>query len=266
MQERLSLPVVEEMISLSRLIKSQIAYPDSEKKVISIKKFQVCEVQENEQTETIHPSHNFIEEARLEAEQMILTAKKEQESIYADLQQERQKWEQEKVNLIEEAKEEGFQVGWKEGEKQGYAEYQSYIQEAQKVIKAAKADYQSYLESSEKMILELALKVASKIVAMEIQDDQEAFLSLVKKAVKEVKNFSETQIHVHPNQYEFLLSKKEELLAIFTHDTNLVIYPDSDLTEGSCLIESPSGRIDAGIDTQLSEIKNALLECLEGAS
>ena len=53
-----------------------------------------------------------------------------------------------------------------------------------------------------------------------------------------MRNFSEIQIHVHPIHYEFLLSKKEELLSIFTKDTNLVIYPDSDLSEDSCLIES----------------------------
>ena len=45
--------------------------------MISIKKFQVCELQENEQTEIIPPSHDVLEEARLEAEQIILTAKKE---------------------------------------------------------------------------------------------------------------------------------------------------------------------------------------------
>lgn len=254
------------MILLSRLIKSQVAYPDQpEKKVISIKKFQVCEIQENDQTEIIPPSHDVLEEARLEAEQIILTARNEQESIKADLMQERLNWEQEKINLINEAKEDGYKAGWQEGESQGYAEYHSYIKEAQEVIKAAKSDYHSYLESSEKTILELAAKIASKIVATKIDDDQEYFLSLVKKAVKEVKNFSETQIHVHPNQYEVLLSKKEELLSVFTQDTNLVIYPDSDLSEGSCLIESPSGRIDAGIDTQLAEIKSALIESLEGA-
>ena len=64
----------------------------------------------------------------------------------------------------------------------------------------------------------------------------------------------------------FLLSKKEELLSIFPQDTNLVIYPDSDLSEDSCLIESPSGRIDARIDTQLTEIKMNLIEFLEGES
>ena len=36
----------------------------------------------------------------------------------------------------------------------------------------------SYLESSEKTILDLALKIASKIVGTKIEDDQEYFLSL----------------------------------------------------------------------------------------
>ena len=120
------------MILLSRLIKSQVAYPDQpEKKVISIKKFQVCELQENEQTEIIPPSHDVLEEARLEAGQIILSAKKQQESINADLMQEKLNWEQEKVNLITEAKEEGYKAGWQEGESQGYAEYHTYIKDAQ---------------------------------------------------------------------------------------------------------------------------------------
>ena len=110
-----------------------MAYPDQpEKKVISIKKFQVCELQENEQAEIIAPSHDVLEEARLEAEQIILTAKKEQESIKADLMQEKLNWEQEKVNLIKEANEEGYQEGWKEGESQGYAEYQILYNECTK--------------------------------------------------------------------------------------------------------------------------------------
>ena len=114
-------------------------------------------------------------------------------------------WEQEKVNLIKEAQEEGYKEGWKEGESQGYAEYQSYITDAQKVIKVQKMIINLILESSEKTILDLALKIARKIVGTKIEENQEYFLSLVKKAVKEVKNFQKSQLHVHPNQYEFLI-------------------------------------------------------------
>ena len=50
------------------------------------------------------------------------------------------------------------------GRKQGYAEWQSYITNAQKVITAAKDEYHILSESSETTILELALKIASKIL------------------------------------------------------------------------------------------------------
>ena len=177
----------------------------------------------------------------MEAEQIILTAKKEQESIKADLMQEKLNWEQEKVNLIKEAKEEGYQAGWKEGESQGYAECQSYITNAQKVITAAKNDYHSYLESSERTILELALKIASKIVATKIEDDQEYFLSLVKKAVKEVKELFRSHkfmcIQINMNFYYL---KKRNFDRFLLKIQISYIYPDSDLSEGSCLIESPS--------------------------
>ena len=45
-----------------------------------------------------------------------------------------------------------------------------------------------------------------------------------------------------------------------------MIYPDPDLLQGSCLIESTYGRIDASIDIQLMEIKKALTQCLEGVT
>lgn len=262
---KLSLPVVEEMILLSRLIKSLVSYPvQSEKKVISIKRFDSTLPQEIQETEIDQTPIQLLEEAQKEAERIILSAKNEYENMVTAMHEEKLAWEQEKLSLIEEAKQTGYQAGWKEGERQGYDQYSSQIQEAKNVIHAAKKDYHAYLESSEQTIVDLSLSIAEKVVATRIEGDQEYFLSLVKKALKEVKSLPEVQILVHPSQYEFLLTKKNELQSIFTNDTNLLIYPDSDLTQGSCLIESTYGRIDASIDTQLLEVKKALTQCLEG--
>lgn len=267
MQEKLSLPVVEEMILLSRLIKSQCSNPaPSEKKVISIKLFnnpgKIVDVYDLKEENSI-PSE-LVEEARLEAEQIRQQVKNETDDLYAELRRSRESWEQEKGILVSAANEEGYKAGWEEGQRQGYLEYQGLLKDAQKIIQAAKHDHHAYLETSEKTILDLSIHIAKKILGTKIEENGDYFISLVKKAVKEVKEFQDVQIHVHPTHYESLLEKKDELLAVFAHDTNLFIYPDSDLLEGSCLIESPYGRIDASIDTQLSEIKQKLTECLEG--
>ena len=107
------------------------------------------------------------------------------------------------------------------------------------MITAAKKDYQAYLESSEKTILELALKIARKIIATKIEDDQEYFLSLVKRAVKEVRNFQKYKFMCIQINMNFYYLRKKNFYRFLLNDTNLVIYPDSDLSEDSCLIESP---------------------------
>src|SRR3954465_7434927 len=153
MRGKLSLPVVEEMILLSRLIKSQWSNPTpSEKKVISIKMFNNLEKMTDDynlQEENRIPSE-LVEVARLEAEQIRQQVKSETDALYAEIQHSRESWEQEKGLLVSAAKEEGYKAGWEEGQRQGYLEYQGLLKDAQQIIQAAKHDYHAYLETSEK--------------------------------------------------------------------------------------------------------------------
>lgn len=212
------------------------------------------------QTET---SNKIIEAALLEAERIKRQAKMVSDELLAQLQQDRDAWEHERALLVSQAREEGYSAGWEQGESKGYSEYKEKLMHAEQLIRSAKQDYLAYLESSENTILDLAVRMAEKIVNKKIEDDEAYFISLVKKALREVKEFHDVEIHVHPENYSYLLSKKDELLAIFPHETNLFIYPDNVLAVGSCRLESSYGRIDASIDTQLSEIKRKLTEWLE---
>lgn len=257
------------MILLSRLIKSQWSNPiPNEKKVISIKilgtpeKEMIVPTLEEEQKNI----NKLIEETEAEASRILIQAKKECDLLYEEIKLEREAWSQEKAILKSGAHEEGYKEGKKIGEQQGYSEYQEMLQEARQVVQSARKDYLTYLGTSEKTILDLATKIAKKIIGTKIEENKDYFSALVKRALKEVKDFPEVQLHVHPLHYEELLSKKEELMTIFSNVVNLFIYPDSDLSEDSCLIESSSGRIDASIDTQLSEIKVKLTELLESES
>lgn len=253
------------MISLSRLIKPlRQSFEQPEKKVITIKMvgFSDPEVYEHADEEFHRTPDDLLHEARSEAEQILSQAKMEYEKVTEDIKRQRHSWTEEKEMLVSEAKEEGYQNGWNEGQQQGYSEYRHLIQEARQIIEAAKNDYTAYLEASEKVILDIAVKIAGKITAHKIEDD-EYFLMLVKRALKEAKECHDIRLHVHPKSYEFVLSQKEELLSIFSHETHLFIYPDEEMNIGDCIIESETGRIDASIDTQLSEIKQILTELLE---
>ncbi len=255
------------MILLSRLIKSGWTIPDkSENRVISIKTFKVHQEESGEpytSIDAMKEREQIIEKAVTEADSIVAEANAYKESIEIQLQQEKLNWEQEKVLLTNQAQESGFEAGFHEGRNQGYNETQSLIDEAKQIIDKSKEDYFKKIESAEETILNLGLKVAERILGTQLKENEEVFLSIAKRALKEAREYREIQLHIHPRYYDFLIEQKDDLIRIFPKETELYIYPDSDLSEQSCIIESANGRIDASVDVQLEEIKAKLFEMLE---
>ncbi|MEW8971306.1 MAG: flagellar assembly protein FliH [Mesobacillus sp.] len=253
------------MILLSRLIKSQYTSTVSaEKKVISIRMLEATNQQDVPQvfTHTEDERRRILDNASSEADRIVSRAKEEAEHIRQQIHQEKLEWEQQKSLLVEESRQIGFEQGYQEGKNQGYADYRQTIMFAQETVDAAKRDYQNHIDSSEKVILDLGVKIAGKILGEKLAAD-EGFLPLVKRALKNSRDDKDIQLHVHPKHYQELIAHKEELVAIFPKDIDFYIYPDDELVETACIIESENGRIDASVDSQLEEIKIKLFELLE---
>ncbi|MCA1040773.1 flagellar assembly protein FliH [Bacillus infantis] len=252
------------MISLSRLIKSHWAQPSElQKKVISIKQLNQDLPAAEMQEEAPFNQQLLIDEARREAEAIIQQANEESRQLLEHIEQERIRFEQEKEEARESARHEGFQEGLAEGRQSGFMEFSETIGFAKDIVETSKADYQKTIESSEGTILDIGIKVAERILSGVLEEDSSKFLPVVKRALKESREYREVQLHVHPSRYSFLLEHKDELLALYPRETNLYIYPDEELKEDSCFIESPGGRINAGVDSQLEVMKRKLIELLE---
>lgn len=255
------------MISLSRLIKSNFATPLlNQNKVISIKKFhlpkeeQVIPIEKGPTKEEINQA---IKEAEKKAEQIIQEANDYAQSTKIAIEEEIKRLNEEAVQIAEEAKAQGYEDGLQQGRKRGYEEVQQLITEARQIVHQSKEDYLKKIESSEGMILQIGLSVAEKILGEELAKDEEIFLPIVKRAMKEVREAKEVQIQVNPSQYPLLIDKKDELLSLFPREVSLYIYPNGELGENDCIIESDHGRIDASVDQQLTLIKEKLFELLE---
>ncbi|WML43700.1 flagellar assembly protein FliH [Neobacillus sp. PS3-40] len=250
---------------MSRLIKSQWANPTSEnQKVISIKMLHLNT--ENESAPIDHydsKKEEMLTKAKQEAELLVQNALLQAQSIREQIALEREAWDHEKKEIAEEAKRDGYAKGLIEGKDQGYQEYQDSLSFAKEVVTTSRKDYQQQIVSAEKTILRLGMKVAEQIIGLKLVESETTFLSIVKRALKEAREYKEVQLHMNPVHYGFVLSQKEELLAIFPREVDIYIYPDEDLSKETCIIESSSGRIDASIDSQLEEIKRKLLELLE---
>ncbi|MCJ8006263.1 flagellar assembly protein FliH [Lederbergia wuyishanensis] len=252
---------------MSRIIKNNSAPPiQSESKVISVRRIQLTSQEHVEQSieSVLEERDEILHNAEIEANKLLEAAKAEVNQLLQNIEMRRSEWELEEKKLIDDAYEKGLNIGIEEGRRNGYAEYENLIEKAKEVVNTSKIAFKEYLESSETVIVDIAIKSAERIIHTSLADQKDNFIPLVKRALKEAKDFKEVQIHVHPLQYELLISEKNELDAVFPNGTQCFIYPDEDLEEYSCYIESEHGRIDASVSSQLVELKKNMMELLKG--
>lgn len=258
------------MILLSRLIKHSFSYEPAEinKKRIELKPIYFKDRDQDDEHEISleQQSQELLQVAQLKAEQMIQQAENEAAKLMEEINTQKNQWLIEKDELKKAAYEEGLQQGLEDGRKMGHAEYVQLIDEAKHVVATSKEAFNDHLESAEHVILALAIESAEKIIQAILQEDEKKFLPLVKSAVKEAKEFKEIHVHVHPSKYEMIIADKDEIEAILPTHVQCYIYPNEELEQFGCRIESDYGRIDASIGSQLIELKKQLSNLLNGES
>lgn len=252
------------MISLSKLIKSAhaIQQEDAKKSILIQTKDFLPSSNERENSELSMKANVYLQQASKDAEALIQSAKAEADSIRMIMAAEQQEWESERERQREQARQEGFLAGLDAGKEEGFRQYSSHLEEALKIVEQSKEDYISKIAGSEETIVNLAVKLAGKLIFIELDEHPDWFLELVKKALHEVREYPEIKIFVHPVHYGHVLKQKNELENMLMSKSELYIFPDEALPEGSCQIESPFGKIDAGIDVQLQQLKQQMLELI----
>ncbi|RPF55996.1 flagellar assembly protein FliH [Aquisalibacillus elongatus] len=213
---------------------------------------------EEEQAELyLQQAKEELNQAREQIQQMKEDAQQEIDSNYQQL-------EHDKQEALNSAREEGYKVGYDQGQKEAEQSYEHLIESAQQLVAQMQSDYREKLSQAEQDILEIAIKSSEKILNKTIFEQPEAFIHIVKQTLEEVIDQPEVTIRVNPNEYGLLTDYREDLEATFPNKTQITIYPDTKITTHSCVVESPYGIIDSSIDTQLHELKQCLGELTIG--
>lgn len=241
-------------ISLSNMFRHELPKREIKLKTIEWKETP----REQEESASLEEVSSLIDQAKQELAE--LEEKKHTMLVETQelIEQDKANWKMEKEAWIEEAKKQGFQAGFQAGEETSMSQYQHLLNQANDIVDLVNVDYQKTMEQTEDVIIEVAIHTAEKILDEKLKEDPEQFLYIVKAALKEISDQPVVSIYLHPVNYEFVLAQKAELKRILGNDTKLSLYIDEGLKEDSCIIEHPFGRIDASVDTQLGEVRNAL--------
>ena len=164
-------------------------------------------------------------------------------------------------NLISRAQQEAIMIkeqASKEGYEKGLIEAHSSV----KTLKHAIEEFFTYKDEVYKKvsenILDISLKVAEKIIKKEVASDRTILDAIVNDALKSLaKDENKIILKVNPTDVEYTKDIVPNLLSSGQFEAKIYVSGDKDVEEGSAIIETSNGIIDANIKTQLELIKEA---------
>ncbi|SEB46678.1 flagellar assembly protein FliH [Paenibacillus sp. GP183] len=175
-------------------------------------------------------------------------------------------WWQERRSLDEEivqqAKQSGFDEGYQAGLQQVEAQlrldYEEMLHEARSILEQSYTLKQQIIQESEPFLIEMSTSIAEKVITRQLTMSPEWVIELIQKVLARRREKGTITLCVAPGHFGYLQDAREELLTAIDSQAELEIIPDSTVLDHGCVIRSSFGSVDARIDTQLKEIKSAL--------
>ena len=167
-----------------------------------------------------------------------------------------QKAQQEAEEIVRKAKEQSDEL-----RKNGYdSGYQEGLADTTELMVKARMEHEQFLKNANRDVMDLAFKIAEKIIGKQLETEPETIIAIVKQAMQSVRASKQVTIRVHPDDAKLLRANEEELQEALGRQRMIDIMEDKKVHAGGCIIESEIGTVEAQLQTQLDRLKKILLQ------
>jgi flagellar assembly protein FliH len=173
------------------------------------------------------------------------------EQILADAEEQRQYIEQQ-------AYEEGFRQGQKDGQEVGRRGLEEITQRLEKMLISLMEEKEALYQRRERELVDLVLLISKKIVGRELTIQPEAIRDLVAEGFRRLADTEHLILRVHPQDYKLLAQHSRE-----SWPPGLELIRDGTLTPGGFRMETERGELDGTLETRWSNITEAIAKVLE---
>ena len=205
------------------------------------------------QIDAQNQANSIIAAAENKAAQMIEESKQETAKKLEEL-------ELLKNNTLEEARQAGTELGFKEGYQKAAEEVFSKVINLEAIADSSFQLKKEIILSAEHEILQLSIAIAEKILKQQLEIKPEMITEIIRAAINELKDKEEIKIIVNPALKEQLYSFSEELKTAIKGMKTIKIVEDKTIHANSAIIESPESRIDVRLETQIAQITEELMK------
>lgn len=158
--------------------------------------------------------------------------------------------------LQQQAREEGFLQGRREGLEAGKKDINARVHEITSLMQTLAKPLEQMDAQVEQELVQLSLAVARQLIRRELKADPGQVLAVVREAMAALPIAARNvRLHMHPEDAALV----RETLSLSDNERGWTIVEDPVLTRGGCKVSSDTSQIDASIERRLhSVIANVL--------
>ena len=125
-------------------------------------------------------------------------------------------------------------------------------------IDAVEQQRQSWLSRWEKSAVQLATKIAARVIRREVSQQPEITLTLVKEALELATGNPEIRLRMHPEDVATMGDQVRQMARELARLGNAEVIADPQVSRGGCRLETAFGTIDQQFEAQLARIEEEL--------
>jgi len=177
-----------------------------------------------------------------------------------------QKHQQEKEAVEKAAFERGRETGYAAGLEKGREEARRVVASLSGMLSDITESRQTLLAEARDKILDMVLGISRRLTFTAAEIDPEVTMSIIDGALGQLLDKSKLKVKVHPDHLPEVERHIERFRGGDTKIKEFILEADQRVRNGGCFIETPSGDIDARLDSMYEVIKQAILEGKDSVS
>lgn len=161
-------------------------------------------------------------------------------------------------SVAEEQIVEAYQRGLLDGEEKAEQDFGNASRALLSTCQQLDTVRETLIANSRTEVVDFALAIAERILRISLREQDETIVATIEEALQRAVKSEEFCIYIHPDNYEKIAEKSEDLIAGISGLSKIIVKKDSTLEPGGAKITSDNCTIDCTISSQFDVIREEL--------
>ncbi|ACB61329.1 hypothetical protein Exig_1877 [Exiguobacterium sibiricum 255-15] len=236
------------MISLSNVIKRQVVFDRTQRTI-----FHQTETEPVIETEPLVSYEEMMREGQAQLNQQQLLIEQQEQTRQAALEQER-------IRVLEEARQQGYEAGFQAGQQAGRIQFEQRIEETNQFSNRLEQMYAERIILMEDEMCALALQLTHQFLEQLHDTDEEALYQTIQQLILQFRDREKLIVYTSAEDFERVVLLDERLQTILGGSATISLRIDPELAARDFRIDSENGAITGGLSIGYQRLMEQLNE------